>query len=568
MEIRKRKTGPSVSVNASRSAGKDANWFVFEYKVNKCPRGNKCRDRILCGGYHREKERRRDPRKFKYDTMPCPEVKPGAHHHWMLPHYCSNGDACNHTHTLLETMHHPLLYKSTLCVNYMENKQCDWGPYCSHAHGPEDLNDGTWFVKDGANPKSYQYCRKVIHKKTEQNESQQQKQVAESNNPWKKERRTPSKQSSAERRRVSKPPGTFASYERPDINGSFSSMTLDTSGDSRDKGFSSGGSTGHRESVSSNVENRNATRLRARQNSSLFSSLSDQRMSQDSGTGSGFNSGYDQNRGGLVLEDAFADMEEDENEKKSSYFHHQPFLFGQPMQSAYPINQPFSKGSMDSNSPNDSRFHSKHYSPISAGKQQQQIRNNSPKTQKQQQHQLGRGNSSSNNAFNQLLGQNPLGGGTLGLPSMNTRNNKPIGAGKTVGVQGGIGLDSIQQESSSFFSSAPNTGTINQTASSNNNENEQNSTSPLFLDQPFQTPFSNSRFGFLNQSTNATSGWNTQASIPNIKRDDFYLCHGCQINKRGYCLIPCGHIVCQNCSMMQICPICQKKKENIQQVQW
>lgn len=156
-----KKSGPRVAINSSQTAGKDCNWFVFEYKCKPCPKQNQCRNKVLCPGYHRDKERRRDPKIYKYDTMPCPNVRSMARG-WGLPSQCPNGDECVHTHTLLETMHHPLLYKKNLCTNFIEGNQCEWGVYCSHAHGIEDQNvDGTWFLADPSNPK----CRDYVTRK-------------------------------------------------------------------------------------------------------------------------------------------------------------------------------------------------------------------------------------------------------------------------------------------------------------------------------------------------------------------------------------------------------------------
>jgi hypothetical protein len=462
--------------------------------------------------------------------MPCPEVKPGSHHHWLPPHYCPNGDACPHTHTLLETMHHPLLYKSTLCVNYMENQQCDWAAYCSHAHGSDDLNDGTWFVKEGANPKSYQYVKRVIKKSKQSERTQKQSPaVPQADNPWvKKERRQPSK-----------PPRTFASisgFERPEIADSFSSMTMDTSGDSRDKDFSSRGSS-HRESRSSSqhrpyLESRNSSRMSHTSiGDSFFPNLSNHRISQDS---TGFqNLGFDQNQD-KIYDDNQSGKNDEEYEK--SYFSQQPFLFGEgPTQSSY---QPFLQGHIDSNSPN--RFR---YSPI-AGKQQQQIKKNSPGT----------------SSLNDLL-NNPLGG-PLHLPNMGSgraslkSEKRKSSASMNTEDSSRTGAPTEPMESvSSFFSSEAN---------ANNSED-----SPSILDQPFQTPFSLQNYGFLTSGKTQSQRWSPSAAIMNMQKDDFYLCQGCQVDKRKYCLIPCGHIVCQNCSNANTtCPICQKKTQHKQQVQW
>ncbi|KAI8435624.1 hypothetical protein MSG28_003891 [Choristoneura fumiferana] len=56
-------------------------------------------------------DKRRSPRKYKYRSTPCPNVKHGEE--WGEPSNCEAGEACGYCHTRTEQQFHPEIYKST-----------------------------------------------------------------------------------------------------------------------------------------------------------------------------------------------------------------------------------------------------------------------------------------------------------------------------------------------------------------------------------------------------------------------------------------------------------------------
>ncbi|MES1922717.1 hypothetical protein MHBO_004242, partial [Bonamia ostreae] len=72
---------------------------------------------------------------------------------WREPSRCEKLVLCEFSHTLLEQMYHPHIYKTSLCSNFNEafgnetiKQNCLWGNLCTHAHGKSDLrqrNDQT-----------------------------------------------------------------------------------------------------------------------------------------------------------------------------------------------------------------------------------------------------------------------------------------------------------------------------------------------------------------------------------------------------------------------------------------
>lgn len=113
--------------------------YILLYKTEKCSRKPCAR---TCEKYHSVKERRRSPLQFDYSEQPCPNVKGGAAGRaWGDPTKCSAGDDCEYSHTLLEQMYHPNIYKTGLCNKFSSDpsiNQCAWSALCTHAHGPTD----------------------------------------------------------------------------------------------------------------------------------------------------------------------------------------------------------------------------------------------------------------------------------------------------------------------------------------------------------------------------------------------------------------------------------------------
>lgn len=113
--------------------------YIVLYKTEKCNRKPCAR---TCEKYHSVKERRRNPLAYDYSEQPCPAVKAGASSRaWGDPAKCPAGDECQFSHTLLEQMYHPNIYKTGMCNKYSPDpatNNCSWSALCTHAHGPQD----------------------------------------------------------------------------------------------------------------------------------------------------------------------------------------------------------------------------------------------------------------------------------------------------------------------------------------------------------------------------------------------------------------------------------------------
>nr|GEY11308.1 zinc finger CCCH domain-containing protein 29-like [Tanacetum cinerariifolium] len=79
---------------------------MYTFKVKPCSRAY-THDWTECPFVHPgENARRRDPKKFNYTCVPCPEFRKGS---------CVNGDACEYAHGVFESWLHPAQYKTRLC---------------------------------------------------------------------------------------------------------------------------------------------------------------------------------------------------------------------------------------------------------------------------------------------------------------------------------------------------------------------------------------------------------------------------------------------------------------------
>uniref|UniRef100_A0A182PU13 RING finger protein unkempt n=1 Tax=Anopheles epiroticus TaxID=199890 RepID=A0A182PU13_9DIPT len=97
----------------------DTNYVLAHYKTEQCKRPPRlCRQGYACPQYHNSKDKRRSPRKFKYRSTPCPNVKHGEE--WGEPANCEAGDNCQYCHTRTEQQFHPEIYKSTKSYIVME----------------------------------------------------------------------------------------------------------------------------------------------------------------------------------------------------------------------------------------------------------------------------------------------------------------------------------------------------------------------------------------------------------------------------------------------------------------
>ncbi|XP_064634085.1 RING finger protein unkempt homolog [Lineus longissimus] len=116
----------------------DTNYVLAYYKTEQCKRPPRlCRQGYACPSYHNSRDRRRSPKKFKYRSTPCPNVKHGDD--WGDPGQCESGDNCSYCHTRTEQQFHPEIYKSTKCNDMVQTAYCPRGPFCAFAHVEQEM---------------------------------------------------------------------------------------------------------------------------------------------------------------------------------------------------------------------------------------------------------------------------------------------------------------------------------------------------------------------------------------------------------------------------------------------
>ncbi|XP_016492180.2 zinc finger CCCH domain-containing protein 29-like [Nicotiana tabacum] len=99
---------------------------MYCFKVKPCSRAYS-HDWTECPFVHPgENARRRDPRKYNYTCVPCPEFKKGA---------CAKGDSCEYAHGVFESWLHPAQYRTRLCK---DETGCS-RKVCFFAHKQEEL---------------------------------------------------------------------------------------------------------------------------------------------------------------------------------------------------------------------------------------------------------------------------------------------------------------------------------------------------------------------------------------------------------------------------------------------
>ncbi|XP_015571360.1 zinc finger CCCH domain-containing protein 56 isoform X2 [Ricinus communis] len=99
---------------------------MFSFKVQPCSRAYS-HDWTECPFVHPgENARRRDPRRFNYSCMPCPDHRKGA---------CRRGDFCEYSHGIFECWLHPSQYRTRLCK---DGTSCT-RRVCFFAHTSEEL---------------------------------------------------------------------------------------------------------------------------------------------------------------------------------------------------------------------------------------------------------------------------------------------------------------------------------------------------------------------------------------------------------------------------------------------
>ncbi|XP_074960583.1 putative E3 ubiquitin-protein ligase UNKL isoform X4 [Phalacrocorax aristotelis] len=115
----------------------DTNFVLAGYKTEQCTKPPRlCRQGYACPHYHNSRDRRRNPRKFKYRSTPCPSVKHADE--WGEPSRCESGDSCQYCHSRTEQQFHPEIYKSTKCNDMRQTGYCPRGPFCAFAHVEKD----------------------------------------------------------------------------------------------------------------------------------------------------------------------------------------------------------------------------------------------------------------------------------------------------------------------------------------------------------------------------------------------------------------------------------------------
>ncbi|KAG0483619.1 hypothetical protein HPP92_011703 [Vanilla planifolia] len=99
---------------------------MYTFKVKPCSRAYS-HDWTECPFVHPgENARRRDPLKYSYSCVPCPEFRKGS---------CLKGDACEYAHGVFESWLHPAQYRTRLCKDEIGcNRRV-----CFFAHKPEEL---------------------------------------------------------------------------------------------------------------------------------------------------------------------------------------------------------------------------------------------------------------------------------------------------------------------------------------------------------------------------------------------------------------------------------------------
>ncbi|XP_030198291.1 putative E3 ubiquitin-protein ligase UNKL isoform X1 [Gadus morhua] len=141
----------------------DTNFVLANYKTEQCTKPPRlCRQGYACPHYHNSRDRRRNPRKYKYRSTPCPNVKHGDE--WGEPSKCDSGDGCQYCHSRTEQQFHPEIYKSTKCNDMRQTGYCPRGPFCAFAHveripsAEETMSSLLSAIQSGSQSQQYSEC--------------------------------------------------------------------------------------------------------------------------------------------------------------------------------------------------------------------------------------------------------------------------------------------------------------------------------------------------------------------------------------------------------------------------
>ncbi|KAI4370534.1 hypothetical protein MLD38_018880 [Melastoma candidum] len=117
---------------------------MYTFKVKPCSRAYS-HDWTECPFVHPgENARRRDPRKYPYSCVPCPEFRKGS---------CQKGDTCEYAHGVFESWLHPAQYRTRLCKDEIGCAR----KVCFFAHKPEELRP-VYAATGSAMPTPKSYC--------------------------------------------------------------------------------------------------------------------------------------------------------------------------------------------------------------------------------------------------------------------------------------------------------------------------------------------------------------------------------------------------------------------------
>lgn len=135
--------GPNVLDKERSTMSEDPKWqdtayILAFYKTEACKRPPRlCRQGYACPHFHNIRDKRRNPRLYKYRSTPCPNVKHGDE--WGEPTSCENGETCMYCHTRTEQQFHPEIYKSSKCNDVQQSGYCPRGAFCAFAHLDEEM---------------------------------------------------------------------------------------------------------------------------------------------------------------------------------------------------------------------------------------------------------------------------------------------------------------------------------------------------------------------------------------------------------------------------------------------
>ncbi|XP_052174515.1 zinc finger CCCH domain-containing protein 54-like [Diospyros lotus] len=93
--------------NSERTMYESDEFRMYGFKIMQCPR-RRSHDWTQCPFAHRgERARRRDPRRYNYAAVPCPDYSDDRD--------CIRGNTCQFAHGVFEYWLHPEKYRTRLC---------------------------------------------------------------------------------------------------------------------------------------------------------------------------------------------------------------------------------------------------------------------------------------------------------------------------------------------------------------------------------------------------------------------------------------------------------------------